>query len=240
MINYKIININDFPRRDHLEYFMSMEQPHVNITVEVDVTDWQKFCKREGVPFFLGFVHIVAQSAESIPEFRQRIHLLTDEELLMPEHAGYRMADGKAYELREYEECPTSHTESTSDERYCYCPLRHHMPFDEYIAVARRQQAEARALGSLEEDKEIEAFFFPTCVPWLRYTDVVHPMTDRFDSNPRFSWCKYAEDFRGRLMMPLTVAAHHGLVDGIHIAKFYENVEKNMNSIARHGNSGPF
>ncbi len=54
---------------------------------------------------------------------------------------------------------------------------------------------------------------------------------DRFDSNPRMSWGKYEEDFRGRLMMPLTIAAHHGLVDGIHIGRFYENVEKNMKAL---------
>lgn len=217
MIDYKVIDLNTYPRKAHLEYFMTMSHPQLNITAEVDVTELKQFCEKEGCSFFLSFLHVVALSADSIPQLRQRIHRLAPGDGSLPE-----------FEIREYSQSPTSHTEATGDELYCYCALYHHMPWDEYIVTATKLQQEARARGSLEEDAEIEAFYFPTCIPWIHYSDVVHPMTDRFDSNPRFSWGKYAEDFRGRLMMPLTVAAHHGLVDGIHIGKFYENVEINI------------
>jgi len=219
MIEYKVIDLNTFPRRAHLEHFMGMERPQLNITAEVDVTALTEFCKREGCSFFLAFLHVVVLSADSVPQLRQRIHRLS-------------AASGKDaladIEVREYAECPSSHTESTGDELYCYCELHHHMPWAEYIAMAAETQRQAREKGSLEENADVEAFYFPTCLPWVRYCELVHPMADRFDSNPRFSWGKYGEDFRGRRMMPLTVAAHHGLVDGIHLGKFYEAVEKNM------------
>lgn len=212
MIEYKTIDLNTYKRRAHLAYFMSMEHPQLNVTADVDVTELVRFCKEQGCSFFLSVVHIAALSADAIPEFRQRIHRL----------------EGTDFEIREYVQSPTSHTESTGDELYCYCCLDHHMPWEQYIRKAEKQQALARARGSLEEDPEIEAFYFPTSLPWIHYRDAVHPMTDRYDSNPRFSWGKYEEDFRGRLMMPLTVAAHHGLVDGIHLGKFYANVSRNI------------
>ncbi len=221
MIEYKLIDLNNFPRRAHLEYFMSMERPHINITANVDVTDLRAFCKREKCSFFLSFLHVAALSAEAVPQLRQRIHRLPKEEV-----SGTGILSD--IEVREYAECPTSHTEATGDELYCYCPLTHHMPWEEYIAKAAELQQLARQSGTLEEDEEIEAFFFPTCIPWIHYNDIVHPMTDRYDSNPRISWGKFEEDFRGRLMMPVTLVAHHGLVDGIHIGKFYENLTKNM------------
>lgn len=229
MIDYKIIDLNNYPRIAHLEYFMSMECPQLQLTADVDVTALKAFCKREGCSFFLSFLHVAALSAESIPQLRQRIHRLSPEELEMPEHAGARR-DGflKGIEVREYAECPTSHTEATGDELYCYCSIRHHSPWKEYIAKAEELQKIARESGTLDEDDEVEAFFFPTCIPWVHYKNVVHPMTDRFDSNPRISWGKFEEDFRGRLMMPVSLAVHHGLVDGIHVGRFYENIQKNM------------
>lgn len=232
MLNYRIIDLNTYPHKAHLEYFMSMNTPHVQLTAQVDVTDLHQFCKREGCSFFLSFLHIVALSADSIPQFRQRIHRLTPEEMLMPEHAG-APAEGllAGVEIREYDESPTSHTESTGNELYCYCSLYHHMPWNEYISKASDAQQRARISGTLDEDDEIEAFYFPTCVPWIHYTECVHPAGGAADSNPRFSWGKYEEDHRGRLMMPLTVMVHHGLVDGLQIGKFYGNVEKNMTAL---------
>lgn len=215
MINYSVIDLETYPRKAHLKYFMSMEHPQVNVTTDVDVTELKKFCKLKNCSFFLSFLHVAALSADSIPQMRQRIHRL----------------EGDDFEIREYVESPTSHTESTGNELYCYCTLNHHMPWEEYITMASERQAEAREKGSLEEDEEIEAFYFPTCVPWFHYNDLVHPMTDKYDSNPRISWGKFEEDYRGRLMMPVTVATHHGLVDGIHIGKFYANIDKNIKAL---------
>lgn len=232
MIDYRVIDLNTYPRKAHLEYFMTMQHPQFNITAQVDVTDLKRFCKEKDCSFFLSFLHVAALSADRIPQLRQRIHRLTPEKARLSVPADSPDSGPlEGIEIREYSQSPTSHTESTGDELYCYCALYHHMPWEEYIATATKLQQKAREKGSLEEDAEIEAFYFPTCLPWINYSEVVHPMTDRFDSNPRFSWGKFSEDFRGRLMMPLTIAAHHGLVDGIHAGKFYENVEKNMTAL---------
>lgn len=232
MIKYKIIDLDTYKRRAHLEYFMSMNCPQTGITANVDVTKLKEFCKKENCSFFLAFMHIVALSADSIPQFRQRLHRVTPEERKNPEHEKAPI-DGpfKDLEIREYEESPTSNTESTGDEMYCYCTNFHHVPWKEYIETATKRQAEARKNGTLEEDSEIEAFYFPTCVPWIHYTDCIHPWGDNFDSNPRFSWGKFEEDFKGRLMMPLTVVVHHGLVDGLQIARFYENINSNIDKL---------
>ena len=232
MINYKIIDLKTYPHRSHLEYFISMSSPHVSMTADVDVTDLKAFCTREKCSFYLTFIHIAALSADSIPQFRQRIHRLSAEELEEEVHAD-APTDGPlaGLEIREYEESPTSHTEPVDGDLYSYCCLRHHVPWQEYIASAAEAQQIARQRTDLDEDEEIEAFYFPTCAPWVRYTGCIHPVADSCDSNPRISWGKYGEDWRGRLTMPLTVMVHHGLVDGIHIGRFYKNVEDNIKAL---------
>ena len=65
-------------------------------------------------------------------------------------------------------------------------------------------------------------------MPWLSYTSIVQPVPTPADSNPRITWGKYFYEGE-RLMIPVTVLCHHALVDGIHIAKFYERLGERVN-----------
>ena len=69
--------------------------------------------------------------------------------------------------------------------------------------------------------------YYISTVPWLHYTQVIQPTGGSEDSNPRFVWGKF-EEKDGRVTMPLSVLAHHALVDGLHIARFYEAFNKQM------------
>ncbi|MBO5502676.1 MAG: hypothetical protein J6A48_11710, partial [Clostridia bacterium] len=90
----------------------------------------------------------------------------------------------------------------------------------------------ARNHATIEEDAaDAESMFFVSSLPWLHYTCLSEPTGS--DSNPRFSWGRYEADHQGRLMMPLSVTAHHGLVDGIHIARFYQQLEKQFQRITK-------
>ena len=44
------------------------------------------------------------------------------------------------------------------------------------------------------------------------------------DSNPRITWGRYTRE-DGRVRMPVTALCHHALVDGLHLARFYEALE---------------
>jgi chloramphenicol O-acetyltransferase type A len=53
----------------------------------------------------------------------------------------------------------------------------------------------------------------------------MHPL-DMYpvDSVPRFAWGKFYED--GQLLkMPLSVQGHHALMDGLHVGRFYAEVQ---------------
>ena len=112
--------MNAYKRINHFNYFTSIANPHVGMTVDVDITDLRNFCKENNYSFYLTFMHVVALAANRVKEFRQRIF------------------DGK---IVEYDECGTSHTEDVGDGTYCYCTLYHNMPFNEYIEYAKRKQA---------------------------------------------------------------------------------------------------
>ena len=99
-MNYKTIDMDSFPRRAHFEYFKGLAYPYVGFTVNVDITGFLAQQKRLGLPFYLALAYCVTRAANSVPEFRRRIH-----------------GDG----IIEYDWCHGSHTVALPDETYCYC-----------------------------------------------------------------------------------------------------------------------
>lgn len=208
----RMIDLQQYPRKAHFDYFRSLANPSVGVTVEVDVTDLLAFCRERKVSFYLAFMHAAALAADCVPELRQRIR-----------------GEG----IVEYASCGTSHVEDKGDGTYCYCTLHHHMPFDAYIRQAETARKACRENAGIEEDDDVESLYFVSCLPWLHYTQLVQPTAGGDESNPRITWGRYDEDPRGRFMMPVTLLCHHALVDGRHLGAFYQQLETQMFRIIR-------
>ena len=204
------IDLDNYNRRRHFEYFSSLQYPYVGVTNNVDVSEMVRFCEDRNYSFYLTILHAIALAADGVRELRQRIH-----------NGG----------IIEYSECPTSHIELLEDNTYCYCTLHHHMAMDEYIPYAEEMRKRAREHGSIDEDDDSESMYFISTLPWLHYTAMIQPVAGGEESNPRITWGKFQEDYQGRKQLPVTLLAHHALVDGIHIAMFYQNLEQQIKKI---------
>lgn len=196
----RTIDLDHYARREHFDYFKGLPYPYVGITTNVDASAVLHFSKQYNRSFYLSFLHAVALAADSVPELRQRIH---------------------GNQIIEYSECPTSHVELLEDRSYCYCTLFHHMPFDAYYDQAEKARAACRNNG-IHEDENVESMYFISALPWVHYTALIQPVAGGEESNPRITWGKYEEMPDGKIEIPVSVLAHHALVDGIHIARFYD------------------
>lgn len=205
-MNYKTIDMDSFPRRAHFEYFKGLAYPYVGFTVNVDITGFLAQQKRLGLPFYLALAYCVTRAANSVPEFRRRIH-----------------GDG----IIEYDWCHGSHTVALPDETYCYCTLDCRMPFDEYLSRAEETWERAKAASSIEDGEDADSLLFFSSIPWMSFTSVIQPTPSPADSNPRINWGKY---FRqdGKVLLPLAVLCNHALVDGLHIARFYSALDREL------------
>lgn len=204
-MGYRTIDLSQYPRRRHFEYFSSLQYPYVGVTSNVDVTGLVPFCKQRGYSFYLVFLHLAALAADSVPEFRRRI---------------------RSGGIVEYDACPTSHIELLANGTYCYCTLRHNLKLDEYMPYAESTRRQCREAGSIEEDDDVESMYFISTLPWVHYTALIQPVAGGEESNPRITWGKFEDDAHGRRQLPVSILAHHALVDGIHIAQFYQSLEK--------------
>ncbi|WP_304410505.1 CatA-like O-acetyltransferase [Bacteroides acidifaciens] len=209
-MGYRYLDMDTYKRKSHFEYFNSLAYPYVGLTVNVDITEALKRIRSEKWSFFFTVCYCVSKAANEVSEFRQRI------------------INNK---IAEFDHCKTSHTVALENGTYCYCTLDSNMPFAEYLPYASREQESAKQKKSIEENEsDIYDKLFISTLPWLSYTALIQPVPIPADSNPRITWGKYFIQ-EGSVLMPVSVLCHHGLVDGIHIAEFYKQLDEQMRQL---------
>lgn len=204
MSKYRFIDMDTYPRKEHFHYFMQYGYPYVGTTANVDITDLMKKTKAEGKPFFLSFLYYVAKAANTVPEFRQRIR---DNQII------------------EFEACATSHTVAKEDGTFSYCRLEQERDYEEFLEYASELHNQSAADGDLEAGSPEEDLYFLSSIPWLNFTSLTQPVPFPADSNPRITWGKYVKQ-DDRILIPVSVLCHHALIDGIHLSRFYAELEK--------------
>ena len=201
----KYIDMEQYPRRSHYEFFRSLAYPYVGFTANVDVTRLVAAAKAQHGSTFLACLWAAAQAANSVPELRQRI---VDEQIV------------------EFEHCDTAHTVALPDNTFCNCRTDCRMPLEAFLTAGREAQAQAMTRHGFVSTQEDETnLIFASCVPWVAFTHVIQPAPIPADSNPRIVFGKYIME-RDRVLMPLSVQANHALVDGWHLGQFYQAFER--------------
>jgi chloramphenicol O-acetyltransferase type A len=101
--------------------------------------------------------------------------------------------------------------------------------------VFEREAIEAsKRQGSRLINQETEQVFntvYVTSFPWAQFTHFTHATKlGSTDSVPRISWSQFV-NVSGRKILNLSVEAHHGLVDGIHLGKLINNLQADLNNL---------
>ncbi len=206
----KTLDLSQYPRRDHFNYFQTLAYPYLGVTCEVEITEFYHFVKEKKLPMFLTLLWCASNAANDIPEFRYRI--LNDQ-------------------LVEVDFCDTSHTVAKDDDTYAYCVLKANMDLESFLKIAIPKHEFSRTSGNIDEDpEEALSMIFISTLPWLYFTDLTQPVPIPADSNPRITWGKFQEK-EGKIMMPVNVLAHHALVDGKHLAFFFDRLNKRMQEV---------
>jgi chloramphenicol O-acetyltransferase type A len=206
------IDLNNWKRKKHFAYFYKMDYPHFNVCFTIDITNFISVIKKENLPFYYTLVYLSTMSANSIEEFR------------------YRVRDGKII-LHE-----TVHPVITDMDDGCdlFKMIKVEMKDDvkSFITHASEQSKKQREyfIASDFIDIDHDDFIRYTSLPWISFTHVSHTINiNKNDSVPRIAWGKYFEE-NTKILLPYSVQVNHAFVDGIHIGKFREELEKNINN----------
>lgn len=201
----RYVNLTTWPRREHFAFFKGMEFPHFNVCANVDITAFYEAVKAHNVSFTVATVYVIARTANAIPEFR------------------YRIRDNRVVEH------PVVHPGTTiliSEDVFTFCVFDYSEDFSQFVAQAAQQIAHVREHPTLTDEQWQDDMIYMTPLPWVSFTSVMHPLAlNPVDSVPRFAWGKFFEE-GNRLKMPLSVQAHHALLDGIHAGRYYARAQE--------------
>ena len=199
------INLETWPRREHFRVFSAFDYPHFSMCANLDLTAFYPVLKQRSISFTVATVYLLARAANAIPEFRYRI---------------------RSGEVIEHEVVHPSTTILTGEDVFTFCSFDYIEDFSLFAARAAQQIAYVQEHLTLENEPGRDDLLYMTAIPWVSFTSFKHPIhMHPVDSVPRFAWGKFFQDGEF-LKMPLSVQAHHALMDGIHMGKFYAVVQE--------------
>ena len=91
--------------------------------------------------------------------------------------------------------------------------------------VLERVKSEA---GPLDPQDDRDDLIHYSVIPWVAFTSFAHARrwgTD--DAVPKIVFGKHRE-VGDRRLMPVSVEVHHALVDGLHVGRFYEALQRRL------------
>jgi chloramphenicol O-acetyltransferase type A len=154
--------------------------------------------------------YVLSRAANAIPEFRFRI---------------------RAGNVVEHEIVHPSFTYIVDEDLFIFCTIDYIEDFSEFAARAAERIAYLIEHPTLEDEPGRDDLLFMTAIPWVSFTSFKHPMhLQPADSVPRFAWGKFFEDGES-LKMPLSVQAHHALMDGVHMGRFYAKAQDYLHDL---------
>ena len=200
----RYIDMQTWSRRNHFRVFSTFNHPHFSMCVNVDVTAFYPFVKRNGYSLTVSMVYVISRASNAIPEFRHRI---------------------RGDQVVEHEIVSPSFSILTAGDLFSFCAVEYAEHFSEFASRAEKNIADVKARPDLEANPEKDEMLYMTSIPWVSFTSFAHPMQFHpADSIPRFAWGKYFQE-GDTWNMPLSVQGHHAVMDGIHMGRFYETVQ---------------
>jgi len=199
------IDMQGWARRELFNLFNTFNHPHFNMCVNMNLTIFLPYTRKHGFSFTPAILYLISKTANDIPEFRHRVW------------------DG---EIVEHEIVSPSVTILGENDLFGFCLIDYNPDFAEFHERAKRKIASIKKHPSLDDPQGRDDLLFMTAIPWVSFTSFTHPMQQHpTDSIPRFAWGKYF--YEGiHMKMPLSVQGHHALMDGLHMARFYEVMQE--------------
>ena len=201
--NYKIIDEKTWERAMHCMVFRNSIEPQFCVTFEADITNFKEKVKKQGLSFTMAMVYAVCKCANEIEEFR------------------YRFLDGKIVLYDRIDTAFTYLNKSTNLFKVVNVPFVDDI--SEYCKLAYTIANEQKEYftGPLGND-----VFQCSPMPWVTFTHISHTNSGKKDNaTPLFDWGKYYEK-NGRIMISISVQAHHSFVDGIHVGQLVNGLQE--------------
>ena len=158
--------------------------------------------------FFLTYLYIALKAANEIENFK------------------YRIVDGRVYL---FEQINVSSIINRPDGTFGFGYMDYDKEDNIFFENAVKEIAQVRCSKDLIPAISGENVIHFSAIPWLNFTGLSHARSFSYpDSCPKVSFGRITEQ-NGVKTMPVSIHAHHGLVDGYHVGLFVDRLQELMN-----------
>lgn len=205
----KIIDIDTWKRKEHYHFFTAMDSPFFGITTELDCTLAYQEAKENDVSFFAIYLHKSMKAVNTVEELTYRIE--NNQVVAYPViHAGA--------------------TIGREDGTFGFIYVNFSPNFQTFNTDLQKEiEAVHNSTGlRLNNDDLKNDLIRHTTIPWTSFSSVLHPT--RFnskDSVPKITFGKFSSR-DGKKYLPLSIEAHHGLLDGLHLSAYLAEFQKEL------------
>lgn len=203
-----ILDIESWNRKEHFRFFSALDDPFFGITAHVDFTAIYHEARHDAQSFFLYSLHHILTKANEIDEFKLRI-------------------EGPDSVVK-YDTIHVSPTIGREDDTFGFAFFEYLPNRDEFIRQATHEIARVKdgsGLSFSENTGRVDVIRYSS-IPWFSFTEMKHAGSFKNgDSVPRISTGKLI-DTHGSMLLPISICAHHGLMDGRHVARFLNKLSE--------------
>ncbi len=204
----KRIDIANWSRKDHFDFFNKFEEAFFGVCVEIDCTKAYDYCKREGHGFFVYYLYQCLAATNAIESFRLRIE------------------DDQVYC---YEQVHASAVINRPNHTFGFSYINYHPIFETFKEIAKEEIVRVQNSSGLIAAGSGDNVIHISAMPWLKFTSVSHARSFSFkDSCPKISFGKMT-DVNSMKIMPVSIHVNHALMDGYHVSLFVDEFQRRMN-----------
>ncbi|MGE5455949.1 MAG: CatA-like O-acetyltransferase [Ignavibacteriales bacterium] len=206
----KKINVVNWERKKQYEWFKDFSNPCYDVNVRMDVTKLVEHTKKNNQSFFINMLYIVVKGLNSVEEMKMRL------------------VDGEPVV---YDYINPAYTVLTNSGTFENVRHQNYEDYKEFYSVASTSINNAKEqLKTTEENYNPENCwdeYYITCLPWLDFSHVSHPMPDNKSSQsiPRICWGKYTNN-NGKYELTLNITVSHLFVDGYPLSKTFIKIQE--------------
>ncbi|MEO5857577.1 MAG: chloramphenicol acetyltransferase [Pyrinomonadaceae bacterium] len=207
---YREIDFENWERRATFEFFREYKDPFFNLAANLDVTRLYRFCKAREIPFSIAVLYFSLATANEIREFRFRI-------------VGEKVV--------EFDQVEATQTILNDDDTFSFCYFPMKDTLDAFVSSGIESREKYRALRTFDVEKDRIDMIYYSVIPWVSFTSFKHANSgDDRQSVPRMVFGKMFSDGERRLM-PFSVEAHHALMDGYHVGRYFKLIQEKLDSV---------
>jgi len=206
---------SSWSRMEYFRHFYDEAPCAVSLCDDIDVTELDEACRQTGEVFYHAMLYTVTRVINAHEEFRLTTVETPEDEFVMPAvwdtvHPVHNVFH------KDTETFTSLFSVWNSDYRV----------FSENVRedLDRARGIHTRSIPCPPNTYEA------SCLPWRHFTSV-GVETEGFDLAPMVVWGGFRKT-DGRIMMPLSIRAHHAACDGFHLAGFLSEAEETARALA--------